>query len=341
VCLSLVNTAWYIQEMKSTPYYPEAKPVPISLSDARIERIQPIRWESRRMELPVPRDVFAQFGVTDTALINAGRIEFQLKNTLQFGDVKAIRIQDQMVQDIVFTNQWKRPVYFAVTVSPDSKIGLDEYLWFDGLALRLEPRKATEPERGLNAGILEQNLFHEPQGFSKTPQYGYKFRNIANPDVSFDENTIHLMLNYRSAVIRLALYHVNVDNDTAKSVATLDRMETIVPRSKIPMGWELTFDLAFFYHRLGREDKFNEIASEVEPICKNLIETGQINANSYYNPYRALLDIYEARKEYPKSLDILNRLAALYPNDPSIKNRIAELQARLKPSDTTKVAHPQ
>ena len=41
--------------------------------------------------------------------------------------------------DIVRTNAWKRPIYFAATCAPDSRIGLDGYLWFHGLAWRLEP----------------------------------------------------------------------------------------------------------------------------------------------------------------------------------------------------------
>jgi hypothetical protein len=330
VNLSLINTPWYIRQMKGKQYYPEAKPVPISLTDTQIEHIAPTIWEPRRMRLPVPPDVFAGYGVTDTALVNRGGIDFLMKNTQQYGDVKAIRIQDRLVQDIIFTNHWKRPVYFAVTCSPDSKIGLDEYLWFDGLAMRLEPKKSTGPDEGVNATILETNLFHEPEGFSRTPQYGYKFRKLADPSVYFDENTRRLMLNYRSCFIRLSLYYANATRDTTKSLATLNRMEEIIPRSKVPMGWELTSDIASFYYRLGQVQKFNELAAEIEPICQDLIASGQVNMNTYYNPYRVLLDIYEARHEQDKTLDLLNRLAAMYPNDPGLRKRIQDLQARMQ-----------
>ncbi|HXG00512.1 MAG TPA: DUF2723 domain-containing protein, partial [Bacteroidota bacterium] len=148
VNLSLINTSWYIKQMKQKPYYPEAKPVPISLTDREIETIGPIQFQERRLSLPVPRDVYARYGVTDTAEINKGKIEFTMRPTLQFGNISAIRVQDILVQDIIFTNKWQRPIYFAVTCSPDSKIGLDEYLWFNGLAWRLEPRKIPNREDG-------------------------------------------------------------------------------------------------------------------------------------------------------------------------------------------------
>jgi hypothetical protein len=92
----------------------------------------------------------------------------------------------------------------------------------------------------------------------------------------------------------------------------------------------LTSDIASFYYRLGQVQKFNELAAEIEPICQDLIASGQVNMNTYYNPYRVLLDIYEARHEQDKTLDLLNRLAAMYPNDPGLRKRIQDLQARMQ-----------
>ncbi len=330
VNLSLINTSWYIQQMKNKPYYEEAEAVPISLTDAQIARIQPIQWEPKQMELPVPRDVYARYGVTDTAVINRGKIDFVMNNTLQFRQTKAIRVQDIMIRDIIFTNQWRKPVYFAVTVGPDTKIGLDNYLWFNGLAWRLEPKKTTDDERGLNVEVLEANLMHEPEGFSKTPQYGYKFRRVADPSVHYDDNTSRLMVNYRSAFLRFAFYYANVVRDNAKGVQALERMEAVIPKAKIPMGWELESEVAVLYHNFGRDDKFNELANSVEAVCKNLIELNQVNLNSYYNPYRVLLDIYTIRKDYTSEVDLLKGLALQYPNDRGLMRRISETEALAK-----------
>jgi hypothetical protein len=316
--------------MKDEPYYPEAEPVPISLSDQQIATIQPMAWEPTPMVLPVPPEVFTKYGATDTALIRQGGLDFTMNHTFQVGPTRAVKVQDIMVRDIIFTNNWKFPLYFAVTVAPDSKIGLDSYLWFHGLAWRLEPRRIGNQDAAIDPAIVEQNLFNEPEGFSPTPQYGYKFRGLADPSVYFDENTSKLMINYRSAFIRLALYRANVEKDNARAAAALDRMETIIPRAKIPMGWELTSDIASFYHRLGRTDTFEAMTQEIEPALHEIIKAGTYSLTSYYNPFRVLLDIYEIRGDKAKALDVLRSLQVHYPNDPNLKQRIALIEAELR-----------
>ena len=327
VNLSLINTPWYIQQMKDSAYYPEARPVPISLPDDAIETIAPSVWRTRVLDLPVTEEAIKRYGVTDSAVVRDRKITFTMRNTMTIQRTPVIRVQDILVRDIIFTNEWERPIYFAVTVSPDSKIGLDDYLWFHGLAWRLEPRRVGREDFGIEKRVLEANLMQEPTEPSRGPQYGYRFRNIADPGVYFDENTTRLMLNYRSAFMRLALYYSNADSDTARAVATLNRMEELIPRSKIPMGWELLSDLGTFYSRLGQTEAFNKIAGDLEVTMKEMIASGRADASSPYNPYRVLFSIYEQKQDWPAMLDLLTQLSQQYPNDPGLRQRIAEVQA--------------
>jgi hypothetical protein len=329
ICLSLANTPWYIQQLKDKPYYAEAQPVALGMSSARIENIEPIAWQPRDIDLPVTPDVLKQFGATDTAVASRGKVTFRMNNTFQAGPTKAIRVQDILVLDVVTANQWKRPVYFAVTCSPDSKIGLDDYLWFQGMAQRLEPRKSQNEENAMDPAVVEANLLHSPEGFSRTPANGFKFRGLADSTVFLDDNIQKLLLNYRFAFMRLALHYANEAGDKGKALQVLDRMEQVMPRFHVPMTWEMLSDLGTSYRRLGQLDRFNEIAAEVAPICRAMIDRGEGNLNSYYNPYRVLLDIYESTNDYAGELDILNRLQARYPGDPNLKQRINELQARI------------
>ena len=115
VNLSLLNTDWYILQLKHEEPY-GAKKVPISLSDNIIRRLGLVQWEPRDVSIPVSREVYEKFGIKDTAIINQGKITFRMPNTIQFGEIKAIRVQDIMVRDIIETNKWERPIYFAVPV---------------------------------------------------------------------------------------------------------------------------------------------------------------------------------------------------------------------------------
>jgi hypothetical protein len=123
---------------------------------------------------------------------------------------------------------------------------------------------------------------------------------------------------------------MNVEKNPQKAGVVLDKMETLMPHKKIPFGWEYAWDMANFYNALGRIDRVKEMATEVEPACLSLIEKGDVNMNSYYNPYRALLDLYEMTKEYNKSLGILRQLEVKYPTDPGLKQRIQMLEQMTK-----------
>ncbi len=339
VNLSLVNTDWYIKQLKN--YMPHgAKKVPISFSDAQINRLQPMIWEPRKLEIPVSQEVYKKFGITDTAITNKGKISFTMSNTITFGQTKAIKVQDIMVRDIIMTNKWERPIYFAVTVSPDSKIGLDDYLWMDGLAWRLKPIVAPQ-EAGIHKEIMEANLMTENLVPSKEPQYGYLFRHLNDSTTYFDENAARLTINYRSAFIRLALYYQNFDKDLEKAKKALERMDSVMPLEIIEMDWRLAADVMSFFGKVGLLEKQEKYSNYVEKKALELIEKTPSDFSSYYSPYRVLLDIYENKKDYAKSIDILQRISTYYPNDPTIKNRIVELQSLLKLAGSEKDSVPQ
>lgn len=332
VNLSLLNTDWYILQLKHEEPY-GAKKVPISLSDNIIRRLGLVQWEPRDISIPVPREVYEKFGVKDTSIINQGKITFRMPNTIQFGDIKAIRVQDIMVRDIIETNKWERPIYFAVTVSPDNFIGLDEYLRMEGLAYRVVPFKNPKGSPTfIREDVMRQCLFNEPEGFYREPHYGFKFRNLDNPKVHFFETDRNLMQNYRNAFLKLAIYYYENNRDSAKVVEVLDRMESKIPNDVLPMDYRLRYDVARLYEIVGARDKFMKIAKEIEPIALEQINREPGNVFGEYNPYVILVNLYEMMGEYQKAIDILNRVLAYYPQQYQgiVKDRIARLEAKMK-----------
>ncbi len=322
--LSLLNTHWYIRQLKNLEPH-GAKKVPINLSEAQIDQIRPDRWEPRDLELPVPEEVYDRFGITDPAVRAEGKIRWRMSNTREFTGIPVIRVQDIMVREIIMASSWERPVYFAITI-PDngSKIGLDQYLRLEGLVQRVTP--LSDPSgRNIAADILHANLFNEPDVFSREPRYGYKFRGLNDPTVHLEEQSKRLTINYRNSFLQLAYYYQQVERNNDKVLAVLDRMEEIIPRENVGMFAGMQYEIANFYRRAGREERFHEITDELLADLQKQIEDGPaISLNARENPYLVLMFLYSERGEFAKERDLLRRMQEIYGDQPGVAEQIQQ-----------------
>ena len=333
--LSLLNTNWYIEQLKNNDPYGVGT-VRIRMSDEQIDQLRPIQWEPQKITIPVPKpnaqqtmkDVYQTYDISDSSVMKQGDIQFTMNNTLTFGKVKAVRVQDLMVKEIVEANNWQRPIYFAVTCSDDSKIGLQDYLKMEGMALRLVPEKRKQGVEFVNVDVMEKELKENP-GYSKDYKPGFKFRGLNNPKIFFDDNHVRMTQNYRNAFMRLTIYYINTNQDQ-KAIATLDEMEKKIPRENIPMDYQIEFEVGNMYWNAGAVKQYKAIAADVEKKGLQALEENPGDVQSYYNPYRILIETYENLKDYDKLLGIWQRLGAMYPNDPNVKANIAKYQALIK-----------
>jgi hypothetical protein len=232
--------------------------------------------------------------------------------TMTFGTIKAIRVQDIVTFDIIMTNKWERPIYFAVTSTPDSKLGLEKYFRMDGLAMKMVPFQSPTDEGLIVDSILSANLYNTPKTPSKTFQRGYMFRGLANKNVYYDENVTRLVMNYRNSFLRLALHHLNETKNYAKATAALDSMEVKVPSSVIPMDYRIMYDVANFYHFAGAQDKYLQYSGKIETVISDMIKKGVTEPFSQYNPYYILFSLYQNKEEYDKASGVLDQIKVAY-----------------------------
>lgn len=332
VNLSLLNTPWYIKQIKNLRPH-GAKTVPISLSDSRIEQLRLMQYEPRQFELPVPEHVYDEFGVDDPDVRESGKITWVMMNTREVNNVPIIRVQDFMVRDIVLTAGWDRPIYFAVTI-PDngSKIGLDPYLRLDGLVYRLTPVQA---ERGRQLGIAElhENLFNEPETFSREPRFGYKFRGLNDPSVFLEEQSRRLTINYRNAFLQLAMHYKHEENDDEATIATLDRMEYVIPHHNVEMSPAMVYETANLYRLSGKEDRFTEMTDDLIADMEAALREPVRPPLTMNNPYIVLFNLYSDREEFEKERDVLARMQSVYSDQPEVvrftQQRIEQLSLYL------------
>ena len=181
----------------------------------------------------------------------------------------ALRIQDLMVLRIIKDNNWNRPIYFAVTVSPTSMLNLDDYLTMEGLTYRL----SNNTKQVINVDAITNNLtsivgdrswFEDYNAnadnntglsISKTYQPGYIYRNLANKDVYVDPQLGRLIQNYRTAFTRLAISHY-IDKNFGKAEKILLDMEEKMPSNVISIpSKELQYQIAQLYAAIGNKSK--------------------------------------------------------------------------------------
>jgi hypothetical protein len=342
VCLSLLNTSWYIKQLKHAEPY-GAKKVPITTPDQEIEVMTPREFQPRVIKLPVPGDVMRKYSVEGTAATIDAKtkgqdvpdtISFFMPHSIEFGKVKAIRVQDIMVFDIVASSNWQRPIYFAMTVSPDGQIGLRDYLQLEGLAFRLVPRKAASFLSNTNEKKMHAHFFTDVEKPSKTPAFGYLWRGLQDSTTYFDEDVRRLMTNYRQAFVLLSQYYANTPGMTSKIIEPLDRMEQVVPRHVIPVDYRTKMYVANLYAAGGRDDKFREICGEIIAELKPVVASGTVEPLSYENPYVVLLQTYETMREYDEALKLVDVIRSTYTREPGIEQIAGQLRARLMAEKT-------
>ena len=331
VCLSLLNTDWYIKQLKNEQPY-GAKKVPISIPDDQIEGIQPVPYQPRVMELPVPLNV--REGWDKERGDSAGgkiidTIKFYMPNTLQFGNVKGLRVQDILVYDIVRTSNWQRPVYFAITVQDDSKIGLQNYLEVRGLAMKVVPRKSQSPWLTINDDLMQKELFTDVETPSKEFSPGFRWRGLQDPTIHYDENQRGLLRNYRQAFYGYAVYALDIKNDPGHAATIMGRMEQVMPHKLIPLDVELKSRIASIYQMGGEKERCRELSQEIVEELEPQVAKGPSESLVSQNIYLMLLQAYEGSGNYTRATSFLQDIRKVYAKTPGIDEFLAREKSKI------------
>ena len=290
VNLSLLNTGWYIDQMKRKAY--ESDPVPFSLTRDKYRTGN--HDVTYLMDDPGFRDQYID--VKDLfEVINHN--EKRLKMRTQFGTVdffptrkfmvtydpavmisrkqippflaprmdtirweinrQAIEKNDLMILDLLATNNWERPVYFVMTTGNSTFLGLENHFFLEGLTYRLLPVRARKDPDGqvgeVNTGLMYDHVVNK-----------FAWGNMEKPGVWLDDNNTRMIMNFRNLLSRLAMALIQEGKrDSARVV--LDLSLEKMPGSKVPYDYFL-LPTAEAYSLLGE----NRVAGEiVEQIYRN------------------------------------------------------------------------
>ena len=317
--LSLLNTPWYIRQLRDSRPKGEGF---INLTDDQILGLTSglTPWKTQKIQIAVEGDPQNKDGY----------IEWVLKPT--FAN-QALKVQDMMILRIINDAKWKYPIYFAVTVSPTNKIGLDKYLNMEGLTFRLRSHKVDAINPGKmqdylmtelgdstwstnfsQSSLLQVDSGQNKSFWSKDYQPGYLFRNLGNENVYYNPQIIRLLQNYRSAYMQLAVHYFfdyqklnrkeDADPEEVEMLRlrvkeTLDQMEKNLPERTIAIeSKDLYFQIGQIYSEIGEKVRLRHILDNLESR-RNLSVQDRIR---YGQTYIQNLEDYEKAKRIFKDL---------------------------------------
>lgn len=281
VNLSYLGADWYIRQMMQKAY--ESDPLPISFKEEQFRQGNRdfVYLIERNPEAYVPlKNAMAflrsendstkrvgnypdrvdylparkfKINIDPAQILSTGSVAPEMASRIvpemqwEIKDKQAISKSEMMVLDFVNTNDWKRPIYFAITVSNEYYLGLDNYFMCEGLAYRLVPINSPSEQGqvgGVNTSQMYDNMINK-----------FRWGGVNNPNVYLDENNQRMLMNFRNNFARLAEALI-AENKTDSALVVLDRCEEVMPNNCVPYNL-FNIPLAECYYRINKPDKAN------------------------------------------------------------------------------------
>jgi hypothetical protein len=294
--LMLLNTDWYINEMKDKSH--ESDPLPITLqrskyyegvnnqvyivektkdpidistvidwveSDNKATKIQISATElldnipTRTIRIPVDRAKVIASGTVkpeDSAKI-VPYIDIKLKGS-------AILKDQLVVLDILAHNDWKRPIYFVTGYNEDA-LGLEEYFQLEGLAYRLVPIK-SENKNWTTYGRIDTDILYN----NMMNKFAWGGSNKKGVDIDYNHKRNLLVIKARSNYARLAIA-LALEGKNEKAINVLDYCMETFPIDKI--GYDMYMPaIITAYVTAGQTDKAVELTKNLSDYYFTLLD---------------------------------------------------------------------
>ncbi len=280
VCnLNYLQTDWYIGQMKRGAY--KSKPLPITWlekdylagknevlyvdsmipsldvktamdfilsTDQQTKRDGESFIPSNHLFLPIDAQQVIKTGILP--INRTSEIIPQIDFTLN----RRLTKSELMIIEMLKENNWKRPIYFAVTVGDDYYLGLNDHFELTGLTYQILPIGFKGAGSGVNVEEMYTNLMTK-----------FRYGGIENPKVYLDENILKMCKTHRMFFAQLIGALVQ-KGDTVRAMKALDYCNKVIPGKTVHHDYTSTL-LAEYYYRLGESDKGNLIMDAVAKDC--------------------------------------------------------------------------
>ncbi|MFH1322008.1 MAG: DUF2723 domain-containing protein, partial [Bacteroidota bacterium] len=164
-----------------------------------------------------------------------------------------------MQLDLLATNKWERPVYFAITVGSDSYMQLENFFQLEGLAYRLVPINTVN--RDGQTGRVATDIMYDNM------MNKFKWGGMDKNEIYLDETNMRMTYNLRNNFARLADALLK-EGKKDSAIKVLDKCLEVMPDKNVPFNFFVT-PIAEAYYRAGVPEKANPIVGQLTDVYED------------------------------------------------------------------------
>ena len=229
-------------------------------------------------------------GIADTANIVAGI-------PVKIGDGQLLK-DEIAILDILASNLWERPIYFAVTARMEKLFGIQDYTQLEGLALKIVPVKSTSENQLY--GLLGSGRVNNDKMYENI-MTKWKWGNFDKIDTHINHSYGPSIQSMQFAIQRLAQTMLR-DNDQERSVALVDKYFEAFP----DMNFEYGIHAAYMVGIYSQARAYDKAKPKMAILAENTIQRlnyfeslpDDMLRLSYGNDFQAALAIAERLVAY-------------------------------------------
>ena len=300
VNLSLLNTDWYIDQMKRRQY--ESAPVPFSIPEFKYRQGTRDLIVLNSDSALTPLEEALSYCLDDSKIQDFGYKKFSVMPNYQFSyavskenqakfsqyvgandslvSTMSFALMDDdgesprqfitkaqlMVMDLIVHNNWERPIYFAVTTGSEAYMGLEPYFQLEGLAYRLTPIYHADYDRdNMTGGVVSELMYDNVMN-------KFLWGNIDTKDIYLDENNRRMVTNLRMQLNNLAEQFI-IENKMDKAVAVLNKSINSLPEKNAPYDQpQIMWQTAELLFKAGDIQTATKLAERVFELNNQMLD---------------------------------------------------------------------
>mgnify|MGYP006266981325 CR=1 FL=1 len=266
-------------------------------------------YDTKQVYIPVNKQKVLEAGVVgieDTAkIVDAIPLNLQSKDYL---------IKDELaILDVIASNLWERPVYFAVTARQEKMFGLDDYMQLEGLGLRIVPVKSQSDQQYgiIGSGRVDGDKVHE-NVLTK-----FKWGNFDEKDLFVDRSYAPSVQSHQLSMRRAALSLLE-EGKKEKAVELIDKYFEVFPDLNFPYDYRAYYMISVYL----QADAYERAKEHLEILAERTADE-----LDYYNSIDPSILESSYQTEYMLAMRTMDDIvqAARQNNDEAFAQELEEL----------------